>query len=127
MGPQSEQRNPDQIFFTSQKREKKMKKNLHTDTRDELRAPHTHHCGQAGDVFHRVLHLLLRHLDQYTTVVIFRRKRLSAMPCHPWVYLDSGDRSRRLGVFMTPETHSPQLQVNDKKVGVSDAHGVLRV
>ena len=52
----------------------------------------THHCGQAGDVFHRILHLLLRHLDQHTTVVVLRRKRLSSVPRHPRVHLDTNMR-----------------------------------
>lgn len=50
---------------------------------------HTHHCGEARDVFDRVLHLLLRHLDQNAAVIVLRRKRLGAVPRHPRVHLDA--------------------------------------
>lgn len=49
----------------------------------------THHCGQAGNVLDRVLHLLLGHLDQHAAVVVLGRKRLSAVPRHPRVHLDT--------------------------------------
>lgn len=32
--------------------------------------PHTHHSGQAGDVLDRILHLLLRHLDEGAVLIL---------------------------------------------------------
>lgn len=52
-----------------------------------------HHCCQTRNVFDRVLHFLLGHFNQHTTVVILGRKRLSTMPRHPWVHLDTKKRT----------------------------------
>lgn len=51
----------------------------------------SHHCCQTGNMFDRVLHLLLGYLDQNTTHVVFRRKRQSAVPRHPRVNLTTAN------------------------------------
>lgn len=87
----------------------------------EPQAPHTslrrpglegalqtaHHCRQAGDVLDRVLHLLLRHLDQHAAAVVLGGEGLGAVPGHPGVNLR---RKQEAVVWQQPHGTLPRWE-----------------